>query len=307
MLEVTGPIYLEEYDLTVDEHNAFDVTEANTRVVYEREGDRKKEFIAVLADEVLQRVLHPAPGTWSPLIDMVQQLGDERDLQIYSYNPELQSVIREFGWDGEVEHVEGNDFLMLVDASVHSTKLNAVLEQDVEVEVRLDANGNATTTVAVDYFNDLATWEQGRDPDLVEKLMLGGLYGGYLRLYVAPESTITSVKYAEREVGLEEVSRENGLRVFGRFFDLPRDQREQIVFTYETPGAARFEGAALRYAIDIAKQSGTGIDEFHIRVIGPDGMEMTAATLDGDPVRAETIAGIDVDLTRDRTLSFTFE
>ncbi|MEX2225667.1 MAG: DUF4012 domain-containing protein [Dehalococcoidia bacterium] len=306
LLAVTGPVYLEDFDLTVDTHNAFDLTEANTRIAFEPQGDRKQEFIAVLADEVLDRVLRPAAGTWSPLLDTVRDLGDERDLQLYSYNPRLQSLIREFGWDGELEHVDGSDSLMLVDASVHSTKLNAVLDQDVDVEVRLAPDGSATTTVTVDYFNDLASWERGRDPALVEKLMLGGLYGGYLRLYVAPSSTITSVKYHEEEVGLEEVSRENGLRVFGRFFALPRDQKERLVFTYETPGIARIDEAGMRYTLRIAKQSGTGIDDFHVRVVPPEGMTAADASIDGKPARAETTSGFAIDLTRDRVLTLTF-
>lgn len=306
LLAVTGPVYLEDFDLTVDADNAFDLTEAHTRIAFEPQGDRKKEFIAVLADQVLDRVLHPAPGTWSPLLDTLRELGDERDLQLFSYDARMQSLIREFGWDGEVEPVEGADYLMLVDASVHSTKLNAVLDQDVDVEVRLDRDGNATTTVTVDYFNDLATWERGRDPELVEKLMLGGQYGGYLRLYTSPGSAITSVKYHEQEVGLEEVSRENGLRVFGRFFALPRDTKEKLVFTYTTPGVATFDGAGMRYTLQVAKQSGTAIDEFRVRVIAPDGMRATSSLLDGKQATAQTTGGIEIGLTRDRLLEFAF-
>jgi len=307
LLAVTGPVRLDDFDVTVDTHNAFDLTEAHTRIAFEPQGDRKKEFIAVLADEVLDRVLHPAPGSWSDLLDTVRDLGDERDLQLYSYNPAMQSLIREFGWDGELAHTKGRDHLMLVDASVHSTKLNAVLDQDVDVEVRLDADGNATTTVTVDYFNDLASWERGRDPALVEKLMLGGLYGGYLRLYVAPGSTITSVKYHEAEVGLQEVSRENGLRVFGRYFSLPRDKEERLAFTYETPNAATVGDGGMRYTLEIAKQSGTGIDEFNVRVLPPDGMRLIGAAIDGEPARAQTTSGFAIDLSQDRVLTAAFE
>lgn len=307
LLEVTGPVYLEDFDVTVDAQNAFDLTEAHTRVAFEPQGDRKQEFIAVLADQVLDRVLNPAPGSWSALLDTVRGLGDERDMQLYSYNPRLQSLIREFGWDGELVQPEDSDYLMLVDASVHSTKLNAVLDEDVDVEVRLDGDGNATTTVTVDYFNDLATWEQGRDPALVDKLMLGGLYGGYLRLFVPPASTISSVKYEEAEVGLQEVSRENGLRVFGRYFSLPRDEKQRLVFTYQTPAIASVDADGMRYALRIDKQSGTSIDAFNVRVIAPDGMTLTGATIDGQPAREETAAGYAIDLSRDRTLSVSFD
>jgi hypothetical protein len=304
LLEVTGPVYLEEFDLTVDTYNAFDITEANTRIAFEPQADRKEEFIAVLADAVLDRVLHPAPGSWSPLLDAVQELGDEKDLQLFSYNPAMQSLIREFGWDGGVRQVDGTDHLMVVDASVHSTKLNAVIDQDVDVEIRLDEEGNATTTVTIDYFNDLATWATDRDPLLVERLMLGGLYGGYVRLYTAPTSTITSVRYDETEVGVEEISREHGLRVFGRYFALPRDTRERLVFVYETPGIAVRADSEMRYTLRISKQSGTPIDSFQVRVVPPDGMRLETATVDGK--RLDFSDGtIPIDVSRDRLLEVT--
>jgi hypothetical protein len=159
----------------------------------------------------------------------------------------------------------------------------------------------------VDYFNDLAAWERGRDPALVEKLMLGGLYGGYLRLYVAPGSTITSVKYHQQEVGLEEVSRESGLRVFGRYFSLPRDEKERLVFTYETPNIATVDHDGMRYTLQIAKQSGAAIDEFSVRVMPPDGFAVTEATIDGEPAHTQTVSGYAIDLSRDRVLALAFD
>ena len=96
LLEVTGPVTVPQFDVTVTSENAFDVTAEHTRVPFEPQGDRK-EFVALLADEVLERVLRPAPGMWSPLVDAIQDLGDEKNLLLYSHDPGQQELIRDLG------------------------------------------------------------------------------------------------------------------------------------------------------------------------------------------------------------------
>lgn len=301
LLAVTGPVYVPDFDVTVNAENAYDLTEEHTRKPYEAQADRK-EFVALLADEVLNRVLRPQPGTWSPLLDALQELGDEKQLMIYAADPSQQQLVREFGWDGEVDKGDGA-YLMVVDASVHSTKLNVVLEQKVDVQITLGSDGFAKTTVTVDYFNDLEPWARHREPELVKALMLGGLYGGYLRLFVPDGSRIISVRTDAGEVGLEEVSREQGLSVFGRFFALPRDTRQTLVFEYETPTELTPQGGGYAYRLRLQKQSGTGIDRYRVRVSPPAGMRLEGVTSDGEdaPMTGSTV---EVDLSRDRDLVF---
>ena len=242
LLEVIGSVDIPDFGVTVDSGNARDLTEQYTREAYGPRTDRKA-FVGLLADEVLQRVLHPQPDQWSALVDVLQSLGDHKDLQIYSKSPSQERVLAELGWDGAVQYTSG-DYLRLVDASVNSTKLNIVIDHSAKVDVHLAPDGSATTTVTLDYFNDLAPWASEHDPDLVEKLMLGGLYGGYLRLLAPPRSKLISVTDGSQEIGAEEIGQEDGLSVFGRFFALPHDTRKTLSFTYQTPPVAQKTGSA---------------------------------------------------------------
>lgn len=304
LLTVTGPVEVPEFGVTVTSSNAFDVTEEHTRVPFEPQGDRK-EFVALLADEVLERVLRPAPGMWSPLIDAIQDLGDEKNLLLYSPDPRQQGLIRKFEWDGGVGYSSG-DFLMPVDASVNSTKLNVVLEESVDVEVRLDELGAATTTVTVHYLNNLGLWEQGRDPELVRKLMLGGLYGGYLRLFVPPGTRLIDVRDESGEIGPEEIGQEMGLTVFGRFFALPRDDEKQLVFRYLTPPVAEMDSDIWVYRLRMQKQPGQQTLPVTVRVTPPQGMRRTDVILDGEPGELHS-AELQFDLSRDRVIEFRFD
>ena len=70
---------------TVNGEQRIRLISAHTRAAYEPQGDRKA-FTALVADEVLRRVLRPAPGQWSPLVDVVQRLGEQKDMLIYDFD-----------------------------------------------------------------------------------------------------------------------------------------------------------------------------------------------------------------------------
>jgi Protein of unknown function (DUF4012) len=304
LLEVTGPVDVPDFGATVTSDNAYELTEQYTRIPYEPQADRKA-FAALLADEVLRRVLHPVSGQWSELLDVTQRLGDEKDMLLYSFDQKQEALIKEWGWDGGVRYKSG-DQLMLVDASVNSTKLNAVITHSANVDVVLDHDGSATTTVTVNYNNDLASWERGKDPDLVTKLMLGGLYGGYVRLLAPPGSRILSVRQGGTDVGIEEVSRENGLAVFGRFFALPRDTKQTLVFTYKTPPVIEKQGDTWTYQLDLQRQPGWELP-VNLQVRAPDGMHRASTMLDGATVAPPGADGMKIDLSRDRVITMRFK
>lgn len=304
LLEVTGPVDIPDFDVTVTADNAFDLTEQYTRAPYEPQADRK-QFAALLADAVLRRVLRPSAGQWSPLVDTVQRLGDEKDLLIYSFDPKQQTLIRQFGWDGSVSAPPSGDYLMLVDASVNSTKLNAVIDHSASIDVQLGDDGAATTTVDLRYNNPLSAWAEGRDPQLVDKLMLGGMYGGYVRLLAPAGSRIVSVRDATGEVGIEDATREQGLASFGRFFALPRDQRASLKFTYVTPPVVQRSDGGWTYTLRLQRQPGWRFSSVRLNVSAPPGMRRDAVAVDGKRATAGGGA-LDIDLSRDRTITVTF-
>lgn len=304
LLEVTGPVAIPEFGATVSASNAFDLISANTRVAYEPQADRKA-FTALVADEVLRRVLRPAPGQWSPLVDVVQRLGEEKDMLIYVTDQKQQALVQQWGWDGSVGDT-GGDSLMVVDASVNSTKLNQVIEHSASVDVRIDDAGKANTTVTLDYFNNLAPWEKGKDPELVSKLMVGGMYGGYVRLLTAPGSSMLSVKDKSGEIGVEAVTRENGLASFGRYFSLPRDTKQQLIFTYTTPPIVERQGNAWVYTLHLRREPGWALPPVALRIAAPDGMSATSVSIDGEAT-SQSAARMTVDLNKDRIVTVRFE
>jgi hypothetical protein len=303
LLSVTGPITVEPYGVTVSAENALDVIEEHTRTAQEPEADRKA-FVGALAEELLGRLTRASPDRWTPLLDALQRLRDQRQLLFFSHDRDQQMLAHRLDLDGALEEPDG-DYFMLVDASVNSTKLNIALEQRIDLQVRLDALGAAYHLASVSYHNDLPAWSEGRDALLVRRLMLGGQYGGYVRLLAPRPSRLESLTLAGLEAGPEEISTERGKTVFGRFFSLGSGEQTGLVFRYATLWTVRAEDGQLVYSLYLQKQPGTDAIPLSLHISLPDGARLRSATLDGAPI--DSLAPIETDLAEDRELIVRYQ
>jgi hypothetical protein len=307
LLEVTGPVMVEQYGVTVDSHNVTEQTLIITHPEALRpwESDRY-DFIAYLAEGVIDRALGIDSSRWAPMLTALHTLGQERNLLLYSHDEEVQEVIAEQGWDGRVMPASG-DYLMVVDSSLNSTKLNLVVEPSIQVDISLDDLGNARNTVTIAYANDYTTWAQGVDPHLASLVVGAGtltVYGNYVRLLVPEGSTVQDVREQGTPVGTEAVWQEHGKTVLGRYFALTQDATKTLSFTYLVPSALDTSQNPFTYSLVVQKQPGTAGIPLKIRVEPPNWAEAVALELDGALVEASSLE-VSTDLRIDRTLVVT--
>ena len=195
LLAVVGPREIDGYGITVDSSNVTEETLLRARRLGQAPED-SHAFARAVAATVLDGVFSEPPARWDNLLEALDGLASAKHLHFYATEPRLQAAVRDLGWAGELKAPPG-DYLMLVDASVHSTKLNLVVKETAQLQVDLDWTGAARHTLDVSYRNGLPEWARGRDPGAVERLMGQGFYGGYLRL-LAPPAAQSGGPAAER-------------------------------------------------------------------------------------------------------------
>lgn len=295
LLEVLGPTEVEGYGAVVDSDGV--VEEVLARITTEqRPGDRPNAFGVAVAAAVVDAALHADGDLLPPLAETLQRLADERHLFVYSRDGEAEDAIEGLGWAGELEDPPG-DYLMAVNASVHSTKLNLALEERMELSVRLHPDGTAVSTLTLRYENDLDGWARGRDPEMVSQLMLGGFYGAYLRMLAPPGARLLDVRLDGESVGAEEVGTEHGKASVGRYVPLPRGTRATLQFVYEVPHAT----GDSEYRLYIQKQPGSGDTPLAVRLQLPPGERADYVSLNGETLTGEPL-NFETGLSRDQQL-----
>ena len=301
LLKALGPLEMPDYGVTLRPENATEVILEQTHNARgEREG--KHTFVAKVAGEILDRVLSADASRWGSLLQAFQRLVDQKQLFVYLNEPDLQRHAQALGWAGEVESDAG-DYLMLVDTSVHSTKLNLVVEQSIDVTVGLDEGGNAAHLVTVRYHNALPQWAEGKSEALLAQ-MLGGLYGGYVRLFAPRDSAFQSLLRDGSEAGLQDMGEEAGKAWFGSYLALPAGRQASLTFAYLTPRMTSSRGAAAEYRLVLQKQSGTRAIPVTIRLRLPAGMIASRLVLDGRQLPTDALV-LKTDLLTDREVVLT--
>ncbi|HLE02667.1 MAG TPA: DUF4012 domain-containing protein, partial [Dehalococcoidia bacterium] len=202
LLDVLGPVPIERYGVTLDSRNVTATILIVTHPDLLRPWETHRyDFVSFLAEAIIGRALRADPSRWAAMLTLLGELGAEKNLLLYSLEPEVREAVAELGWDAPVRGWDG-DYLMMADANVRSTKLNLVVRFSADVEVRIDRYGNAHNTVALSYSNDYVDWATGQDPRLASLVIAGGdlpAYGNYLRLLVPARSRVGRVWEEGRE------------------------------------------------------------------------------------------------------------
>jgi hypothetical protein len=307
LLEVTGPVTVEQYGVTVDSQNVTEQTLIITHPEPLRPWDTHSyDFTAYLAQDVIARSLAIDSSRWAPILTALHTLGQEKNLLLYSRDEEVQEVIAEQGWDGRVMPASG-DYLMVVDSSLNGTKLNLVVEPSIQVDISLDDLGNARNTVTITYANQYTNWAQGVDPHLASLVVGAGtvtVYGNYLRLLVPEGSAIQDVREQGTSVGAEAVWQEHGKTVLGRYFALTQDATKTLSFTYVVPSVLDTSQNPFTYRLVVQKQPGTEAIPLRISVEPPSWAKAVSLELDGTSVESSSLE-VSTDLRVDRTLVVT--
>ena len=304
LLAVLGPREVEGYGVTVGSNNVTEEILARLgKPLRPEDGDHA--FAGAVATEVVDGALAADQEKWVPLLETLARLAEEKHIFLYVDDRPAQHSVRELGWAGQVRDGPG-DFLMVVNASVHSTKLNLVLEERMEVSVHLNGDGSAQNTVTLYYENQLGEWARGRDPQLVSDLMLSGFYGGYLRLLAPPQARLQDVRLNGETASVEEETREAGKASFGRYLPLPKDTRAVLDFVYQVSGVVDVSGGSHTYRLLIQKQPGIRATPLRIAVSLPPDARLESLALDDQELTDNPLV-LETDLSVDRELVVVYE
>jgi hypothetical protein len=302
LLAFMGPIAVPEYGVTVDAGNFDEVSLQYTRNEYYVPGEPKKAFLSYLAREVMARVLSAPKDRWVDLLGLLDRMGRERHLQLAFNDTALNALSDEYGFAGGLESAAA-DYVLIADTSVDSTKLNLILETSAELSVNLNADGSAQSSLVYTIANPFPEWQAGRDPDLVRALMLNGVYGSYLRIYVPEQAKLRNVMLNGRGAGAEQIDREFGRAVFGRYFRVKPGDEQAVSFEYESRNVVVRDGDAYVYTLELRKQAGTDAVPVELSIALPEGAELLGVTLDGE---AMTGTAFTTDLGVDRWVEIRF-
>lgn len=308
ILEVTGPVAVPEFDVTVKPGDVTLTILGATRESSDGQTNRKAVLDA-LAEITLDRLLSLPSEQWIPLFGKLEQIGAERLALAWFKDPAAQELVAGSTWAGEVRQDPG-DYLGVVEANVAPTgKYNLVVSRSSSLDVTVASDGSASGSLRMDWQNDAG--KEGEPYASLRRFSNSseGLYGAYVRVLV-PEGAelITANGQAIDPIrGVESVGTEAGRTTFANYL-LMEPGASTLTYFWRRDGVAEEEGdGTWVYRLTVQKQPGTAPEPLRIVIRLPEGATVVDApegmTVDGDRVSLETTLTADLELAIAYTLA----
>src|SRR5919197_5071849 len=136
MLELTGPMRVPGYSLTVTSTNlvpelmALDIAGAKNR----------KTILSAMAGPLMSRVSGLPASQWPDLLAKFNTLAAQRHLQVYLVNSVAQAEMDRYGWSGILNPSKAREFFMEVEDNYWGNKDNYYVKRHFTITLTRDGN-----------------------------------------------------------------------------------------------------------------------------------------------------------------------
>lgn len=190
LLSITGPIDMPEYETTIDESNFIEKTQFEVELDYDKEKNEPKKFIADLTPKVLDRVFNTREtAAMMQILNVFNSALKEKQLIVYLKNYNVQKLVSEEGWSGEVLNTD-KDYLSVINSNINGYKTDGVIDETIEHTADISSDGSIVDEVTITRHhkggNEKYDW-------------WNKVNGDYIRVYVPERSELLEVSGQTRE------------------------------------------------------------------------------------------------------------
>jgi hypothetical protein len=149
ILQVTGPITLDKYDLTFNSNNVLDKIQQSEDIAQQKK-KKPKSALALLAKKIRKKLKSGDKLAVMRLVLQSYQGLEQKEIQVYMDDNETQKTLRSYGWTGEILQAQPKqDYLHLVHSNSHGGKSNKFISEDVKLNTKINSSGEVINKVSI--------------------------------------------------------------------------------------------------------------------------------------------------------------
>jgi hypothetical protein len=185
ILKIVGDIYLPDYGLTVTADNLTALARADRNSFFAG-SKQKANFLTTLFNNLKIKLTQLNTDQQEQIANTLLTGLTHKDLQLFSWHPQLQDIFTNYNVAGEIEYRDQNSFyLYLPETNVGINKANKKITREVKVNL-----GQNRTDLVINFHNDDAQSELD--------------YINYQRLILNPRVTIKQIEYDKKPIDFYE-------------------------------------------------------------------------------------------------------
>ena len=239
-LSVTGPVEVPGYPGVYGADNAVLDLEYQVEQAFYKQGisrGERKSIMNVLGNSILEKAKGLPLTKKYDLFRIVLDDLHKKDIQISLKNEELQQIVREAGWSGEIDREWEGDYLLAVDSNMNSFKTDYRMRRSMAYTIDLQGD-MPKATLSVTYVHT------AKEKDYMTKD-----YQSFSRVYVPEGSWLESVTGSAKPAVF---GSELGKKYFGAIIQIPLGATRTVTWKYALPKGFAVDD----YDLLIEKQAG---------------------------------------------------
>jgi flagellin-like hook-associated protein FlgL len=298
LLEITGPIEMPEYEVTIDANNFVEKTQYEVEFGYDKEENQPKKIISDLAPIVIDKISNSKDlKSISRVLGVLSSGLREKHILLYSRNKDIESIISTQGWGGAILNTS-RDYVSVINTNINGYKTDGVIEESIEHLAQIQEDGSIIDTLTVVRMHNGGNTEYD---------WLNKVNADYMRVYVPLGSKLLEVEGQTREfnnppidydalgfkrdgdVKKEEEDmiinedtgtrtyEESGKTVFANWVYVSPEESVTIKYKYLLPFKVSLDDLnepAVSYSLLAQKQSGSEKSKFNAAVTYPSGYNL---------------------------------
>jgi hypothetical protein len=148
MLEVFGEVELPQYNKKVTARTFWNTIQEEVELDYDKQENKPKAVIGDLANILLGKLETTSNDEKKQLLLALIESLQEKDIQIYSNNAEVQDIIAQYDWAGHIKETPDN-YLMVANTNIAGGKTDRVIDQSIHHTLEVQENGEIYNTVRI--------------------------------------------------------------------------------------------------------------------------------------------------------------
>jgi hypothetical protein len=250
LLDLTGPITINGEVFTKE--NFTDLLEYKVEQDFSSESWQRKEIIGKILAVMKEKLFSLDYSLWPSALAKVNDAVKQKNILAYLSDDAKEGLVQNLGAGGEIKVADG-DYLMLVDSNLASLKTDAVVQRNIEYQVRKKQDG-LYADLKIKYINNgKADW---RTSD----------YKDYARIYLPAGSEIKSVTgFSSPEKPYNEL----GKKVVAGLFYVRLGKSAELDISYKLPAFLAEQYILGKYQLYVQKQPGNMVNSLKVDVMAP--------------------------------------
>lgn len=286
LLYAAGPIYVSQYNETVNADNLFNLAEIHAEKDFFPSSRQKKDFLSFLFKAIQEKLSLKKNLPYLAIARSISQSLTEKHIIFAFSNPALQNISTVNGWssslrdDRKVTSSSINDFVGINEANLGVNKVNYLIGRSLSYDLKIEDDGTVLSKLTISYRN---TSTSGSSQ--------GGDYKNYLRLILPLGARISAISidgilqktgeavtdplvyekknFIPPEFLEVEKTEEERKTIYGFLTIVPVGSIKKIVVEYQLANKISQENPLISYDLKFFKQPGTDSYPFNFSLSYP--------------------------------------